>query len=198
MCPRTLNFCDFAGALAPTPIGGAFSGFGSATPAINDAGAVLFWASVNGGTGTEGLFLSDGGGITTIAAVGQATPFGGTYADFPTVNGSIGNGPALKLNNTPEIAFAASIADGAAASGVFRWEAGATTGVFSSPPTGQGPSLNDAGWMVFDLFNGDSLAITVEHSGVFETALVIDDGEVFGVVARHQRPVADRMELRAP
>jgi hypothetical protein len=97
-----------------TPIGGTFSGFGPAgipgTP-----GDAVFWASVTGGSATEGIFKNSGGTITKIAAKGDATPIGGTYSGFTT---------APVINPSGEIAFWASVSGGSAASAIFKRSSG--------------------------------------------------------------------------
>ena len=87
----------------PSPIGGNFSGFffGTGfTPDINDAGDVLFFSDVNGGSSRRGLFLYRAASqdITKVAVIGDASPIGGTF-------GAVGPG---SLNNNGEVVFLAS------------------------------------------------------------------------------------------
>jgi hypothetical protein len=71
----------------PSPVGGVFASDG--TPAIGlgiaaptDTEAVAFVAFVNEGKAPLGIFLVVGDTITTVAAVGDPTPLGGTFAFF--------------------------------------------------------------------------------------------------------------------
>jgi hypothetical protein len=61
-----------------SPIGGSFTGLGPA-PHMNGSGDVVFWGEVDGTT--EGIFRWSGT-VSKIAAVGDATPVGGTYGAF--------------------------------------------------------------------------------------------------------------------
>ena len=70
----------------PSPIGGNFSGLFSNsclyTPAINDAGDVLFISDVYGGSSPRGLFLYQSANqqLVKIAAVGDVSPLGGVFS----------------------------------------------------------------------------------------------------------------------
>src|SRR5213595_448340 len=86
-----------------SPIGGHFGGFffGTVfTPDINDAGDVLFFCDVNGGSSRRALFLYRGasGEIVKVAALGDPSPIGGTF-------GAVGPG---SLNNNGKVVFLAS------------------------------------------------------------------------------------------
>ena len=107
----------------PTPLGGRFSGFFGGTvfaPAVNAGGDVLFMADVSGGSAPRGLFLYDAslGSILSVAAVGGASPLGGTFAIV---------GPG-SVNDAGQVAFLAS-GGTAGVADVFLWNAGTTTKV---------------------------------------------------------------------
>jgi hypothetical protein len=99
----------------PTPLGGTFSGFFTGTvfaPAVNAAGDVLFLAEVVGGSSPRAAFLYRGatGTIVKVAAVGDPSPLGGTFA-------MIGPG---SLDDAGAVAFLAS-GSTAGPSDVFLW-----------------------------------------------------------------------------
>src|SRR5262245_23318699 len=107
----------------PSPIGGHFGGFffGTGfTPDINDAGDVLFFCDVNGGSSRRGLFLYRAAShdITKVAVVGDVSPIGGTF-------GAVGPG---SLNNNGEVVFLASPV-GTIDSNIFMWNNGVVTKV---------------------------------------------------------------------
>ncbi|HSD62919.1 MAG TPA: choice-of-anchor tandem repeat NxxGxxAF-containing protein, partial [Ignavibacteriaceae bacterium] len=102
----------------PSPIGGTFSGFFGGTvytPAINDAGDVLFLCDVNGGSSPRGLFLYQSATqqIVKIAAVGDPSPIGGTFD-------AIGPG---SINNNGKVVFLAAPV-GTIQSNIFMWDNG--------------------------------------------------------------------------
>lgn len=143
-----------------TPVGGSFSFFGGYLAlALNDAGAMAFRALLTGGiplangSVPQGIFVaSRGGTVSKVAAVGDPTPVGGTFASFTP--------PAL--NNAGEVTFGATLADGAVLQGVFLVSQGQIIPVVAegdltpaggrfalavgvSPP----PGLNDRGEIAF-------------------------------------------------
>src|SRR5688572_7868144 len=152
----------------PTPIGGTFSGFFTGTvfaPAVNAAGDVLFLADVRGGSAPRALFLyrSTGAAIVKVAAVGDPSPRGGTFA-------MVGPG---SLNAHGEVVFLAS-GSSAGPSDVFLWSAGVVSSIAAAGdpeplgstylflgtesfgfadgttiPAGPVPDINDAGRVVF-------------------------------------------------
>lgn len=152
----------------PTPIGGTFSGFFGGTfftPATNDAGDVLFLADVHLGSAKRGLFLyrAATGLIQKVAAIGDATPTGGTF-------GAIGPG---SVNSSGTVVFLASKGSGGSAD-VFRWHEGALSKVVAvgdpaplggtffqigteslgfadgtTIPVGPVPAINDLGQVTF-------------------------------------------------
>lgn len=98
----------------PTPLGGVFASDG--TPAIglgvsglDNVGATVFFAYVDEGSSSLGIFQAVENTITKVAAVGDPTPLGGTFSSF--------SGPVQ--NRAGEVAFSATIADGNAIQGVF-------------------------------------------------------------------------------
>ena len=79
---------------------------------LNAQGQVAFYASVLHAARREGIFLADGGQVTTLAAFGDSLPGGGTLAGF-------GEQPLAALNQAGHAAFTAHIAGGRATEGVF-------------------------------------------------------------------------------
>ncbi len=107
----------------PSPIGGTFSGFFGGTvfaPDINDAGDVLFFCDVNGGSSYRGLFLYQTASqqIVKIAAVGDPSPIGGIF-------GAVGPG---SLNNNGKVVFLAC-PQGSINANIFLWDNGSVTKV---------------------------------------------------------------------
>src|SRR5215471_12970847 len=152
-----------------SPIGGHFCGFFFGTfftPDINDAGDVLFFCDVNGGSSRRALFLYLGasGEIVKVAAIGDSSPVGGTF-------GAVGPG---SLNNNGQVVFLAS-AVGTTNSNIFMWDNGVVTkvaavgdpapggGTYSllgteslggfqdgtNIPVGPVPDINDSGQIAF-------------------------------------------------
>src|SRR6185437_1395647 len=151
-----------------SPIGGHFGGFFFGTfftPDINDAGDVLFFCDVNGGSSRRALFLYRGvsGEIVKVAAIGDPSPIGGTF-------GAVGPG---SLNNNGQVVFLAS-AVGTINSDIFMWNNGVVTkvaavgdpapggGTYSflgtesagfpdgtNIPVGPLPDINDSGQIAF-------------------------------------------------
>jgi hypothetical protein len=79
---------------------------------VNARGQVAFFATVLHASGREGIFLSQAGQVSKIAAFGDALPGGGTLAKFS-------EHPVPSLNATGHVAFTAQIAGGRATEGVF-------------------------------------------------------------------------------
>ena len=107
-----------------SPIGGHFGGFffGTVfTPDINDAGDVLFFCDVNGGSSRRALFLQRGasGEIVKVAAVGDPSPIGGIF-------GAVGPG---SFNNTGKVVFLASPVGETINSNLFMWDNSVVTKV---------------------------------------------------------------------
>jgi len=95
------------------PGGGVFSHFGL-WPSLSASGAVVFAASIDGGTAPVAVFMvGRGGAIAKVAAVGDALPGGGTLVSF-------GLYPFAATSNPGAITFAtAPDAVGAGAEGIF-------------------------------------------------------------------------------
>ena len=107
-----------------SPIGGKFGGFflgTDFTPDINDAGDVLFFCDVNGGSSRRALFLYQAAlrQIVKVAAPGDPSPLGGTFA---TVSPG-------SLNNGGKVAFTASTDSGGFNTSIFMWDNGVVTKV---------------------------------------------------------------------
>lgn len=94
------------------PGGGVFSHFGL-WPSLSATGAVVFAASVDGGTAPVAVFVAGRGPTSRLAAVGDALPGGGTLVSF-------GLYPFAATSKAGAITFAtAPDAVGAGAEGVF-------------------------------------------------------------------------------
>lgn len=100
----------------PAPDGGRFDRFyAAAQPVVapvNGKGQVAFYATVLHGAKREGIFLTDGEHLHSVAAFGDAVPGGGTLAEF-------GVHPLPALNSAGHVAFVAQIGGGRATEGVF-------------------------------------------------------------------------------
>ena len=100
----------------PAPGGGSFDRFAiAAQPVfapINPRGQVAFYATVLHAAGRDGIFLADAGGITKLAAYGDAVPGGGTLAGFSAT-------PLPALNTQGHVAFTAELAGGRSTEGLF-------------------------------------------------------------------------------
>ncbi len=107
----------------PSPIGGTFSGFFGGTvfaPDINDAGDVLFFCEVNGGSSFRGLFLYQAATqqIVKVAAVGDPSPIGGIFD-------AVGPG---SINNNGKVVFLAC-PQGSINADIYLWSNGIVTKV---------------------------------------------------------------------
>lgn len=133
-----------------SPIGGHFGGFffGTVfTPDINDAGDVLFISDVNGGDSRRALFLyqAASGQIIKIAAVGDASPIGGTF-------GAVGPG---SINNNGKIVFLASPVSETVNSDLFMWDNGVVTKVAAlGDPAPEGGTFSGLGTESFGFQDG--------------------------------------------
>jgi hypothetical protein len=98
------------------PGGGRFDRFDvTAQPIVapvNARGQVAFYATVLHAPAREGIFLTEGGHVTKVAAFGDNLPGGGTLAGF-------GAHPLPALNSAGHVAFGAQVAGGRATEGVF-------------------------------------------------------------------------------
>jgi hypothetical protein len=77
------RFTKVVGLGDPTPLGGAFHDFGR--PAINERGALVFSASIKGGSTPGALFHVAGEKITPVLRVGDRSPDGGAFKEFEGV-----------------------------------------------------------------------------------------------------------------
>ena len=138
-----------------SPIDGHFGGFffGTVfTPDINDAGDVLFFCDVNGGTSRRALFLYRGasGEIVKVAAVGDPSPIGGTI-------GGVGPG---SLNNNGKIVFLASPVGETANSNLFMWDNGVVTKVAAiGDPAPEGGTFSALGTESFGFQDGTFIPV---------------------------------------
>jgi hypothetical protein len=79
---------------------------------VNARGQVAFYATVLHAPAREGIFLSEAGHVTKVAAFGDDVPGGGTLAE-------LGEHPLPSLNNAGHVGFDAHIAGGRATEGIF-------------------------------------------------------------------------------
>ena len=137
-----------------SPIGGHFGGFffGTVfTPDINDAGDVLFFCDVNGGSSRRALFLYRGasGEIVKVAAIGDPSPIGGTF-------GAVGPG---SLNNNGQVVFLAA-AVGTLNSNIFMWDNGVVTKVAAiGDPAPQGGTFSLLGTESLGFQDGTNIPV---------------------------------------
>ena len=172
-----------------SPIGGHFGGFffGTVfTPDINDAGDVLFFCDVNGGSSRRALFLYRGasGEIVKVAAVGDPSPIGGTF-------GAVGPG---SLNNNGKVVFLASPVGETANSNLFMWDNGVVTKVAAiGDPAPGGGTFSALGTESFgfqdgtfipigpvpDINDSDQIAFrAIVSGGITQRGIVVRTGQV--------------------
>ena len=172
-----------------SPIGGHFGGFffGTVfTPDINDAGDVLFFCDVNGGSSRRALFLyrSASGEIVKVAAVGDPSPIGGTF-------GAVGPG---SLNNNGKVVFLASPVGDTVNSNLFMWDNGVVTKVAAiGDPAPGGGTFSALGTESFgfqdgtfipvgpvpDMNDSDQIAFRAIASGsITDRGIVVRTGQV--------------------
>src|SRR5262245_6176698 len=171
-----------------SPIGGHFGGFFFGTfftPDINDAGDVLFFCDVNGGSSRRALFLYHGasGQIVKVAAIGDPSPIGGTF-------GAVGPG---SINNKGQVVFLASPV-GDISSDIFMWDNGTVTKVAArgDPAPGGGTfsflGTESAGYQdgtnipvgpLPDINDSDQFAFrAIVSGGITERGIVVRTGQV--------------------
>src|SRR6187551_3790829 len=171
-----------------SPIGGHFGGFffGTVfTPDINDAGDVLFFCDVNGGSSRRGLFLYRAASqdITKVAVIGDASPIGGTF-------GAVGPG---SLNNNGEVVFLASPV-GTIDSNFFMWNNGVVTKIAAiGDPAPGGGTFSGLGTESFGFQDGTSIPVgpvpdindsdqiafrAIVSGGITQRGIVVRTGQV--------------------
>jgi hypothetical protein len=100
----------------PTPIGGTFDRFDVASQPIvapvNANGQVAFYATILRNRATEGIFITRGGRLAKLAAVGDSVPGGGVLTQFA-------KHPMPSLNDSGTVVFGAAVSSAQAAEGVF-------------------------------------------------------------------------------
>ncbi len=163
----------------PSPLGGAFSGFGPAVMVTPDVVAFT-------GT-TEGVFADLGSGVAAVAMSGDPAPGGGTFSAMgpPAIDGA-GN-----------VYFVANVDGGPASAGIFRRSGATTTALLRTGdpgPTGapfarisRWIGVNDAGDLVFVAAGTSSRsdALYVMTGGVVSGPLVSEfDSTPCGTVSR--------------
>jgi len=97
----------------PAPAGGAFAGFGP--PALNNGGAVVFAAVIEGRAVPGGIFLAQGGQLKMLVGAGDETPAGGIYMKFSE---------RVSVNDAGLVAFQAVLRHGPVPAAVFAVDGG--------------------------------------------------------------------------
>jgi hypothetical protein len=181
---RSLRLVVRAGLAAPG--GGRFDRFAVAMQPIaapvNGQGQVAFYATLVHAAAREGIFLTDAGQATKVAATGDNLPGGGSVADF-------GADPLPALNQRGHVAFGARVAGGRASEGIFLADADGLRAIAlagdDAPGVPQGvlvgfgaPALND----------NDELALVASVRQVHDLVDVL----YFWNGRRLQRIVAER------
>jgi hypothetical protein len=147
----------------PTPIGGIFDRFDVASQPVvapvNARGEVAFYATILRNKATEGIFLSSGGRITKIAAVGDGVPGGGILTQFA-------RHPMPCLNDSGTVVFGAAVSLAQAEEGIFMVKDGALKAI--AVVGGDAPGVVGGTFAEFDtptLNNRDEVAFvaTVRH-----------------------------------
>jgi len=149
---------------------------------MNDAGDIAFYAGLGGIYGDEGVFKWSDGTLNEVALVDQATPAGGTYAEFRTV-------VYTPINNAGQIAFRADVELGVGGNPQMIFRAGDTGTVviarFGDPIPGTDDSiynisrdvaLNDAGQVLLEANdgpNGDRFLVL--GNGTSQTYIAVPD-----------------------
>lgn len=102
----------------PSPLGGRFMDF--AAPLLNDAGDLVFWASLEGAARPAGLFLASRGTVQKIVARGDPAPRGGrfSYISFP-----------CSFSGSGAVAFRAKLVEDRVSAGIFLAHKGVITPV---------------------------------------------------------------------
>jgi hypothetical protein len=93
-----------------TPGGGTFAKFED-RPNINEAGDVVFIATIAGGKAPRGIFLASKGNLRQLVAAGDSAPDGGTFESF-----RLGRSAPMKSGAA---LFLAAVAGGTAHKGIF-------------------------------------------------------------------------------
>ena len=138
-----------------SPIGGKFGGFflgTDFTPDINDAGDVLFFCDVNGGSSRRALFLYQAATkqIVKVAAPGDPSPLGGTFA---TVSPG-------SLNNGGKVVFTASTDSGGFNTSIFMWDNGIVSKVAAlGDPAPGGGTFSFLGGNILGFVDGTSIPV---------------------------------------
>jgi hypothetical protein len=141
----------------PAPGGGVFGRFGVesqpvAAP-VNARGDVAFFASLARSPADEALFVSRGGHIARIVAIGDPVPDGGALTGFT-------GHPALAIAASGSVVFGAQVTGGRASQALFVWASGRLNAIVQSGTAAPGiaggaladfaaPVINDAGDVAF-------------------------------------------------
>lgn len=165
------------------PYGGTFNGV--VGPAVSGSD-VAFRAGYTGGTGTNGIFRSNGTSITGIVRggndsnPGDTTPYGGTFTSF--------NNPAISGNN---IAFRSNFTGGSGLGGIFRHDGTTTTGIArGSTVTDPGSATPNGGTFTSlgaPAISGNNIAFTSQYvGGTGNRGLFRHDGTTITSIARNR------------
>src|SRR5262249_12923887 len=153
-----------------------------------DAGDVLFYCDVNGGSSRRGLFLFQAASqqVVKVAAVGDASPLGGTFATIS---------PGA-LNANGKVVFGASTDINGARVSIFLWDNGVVTKVAAlHDPAPGGGTFSFLGGNIIgfvdgtsipvnplpDINNADQIAFHADVSGgITQQGLIVQTGGVNG------------------
>jgi hypothetical protein len=114
--------------------GDFFRGIGTLTPeflSVDSENAIAFFAAIDGGVSTSGIFSRDGRRIEVIADDNTPAATGGVYSSF---NGFV-------INEHRQVAFEAEMTFGSADFGVFRHDENQTKTIFASNRNAPGGGL---------------------------------------------------------
>lgn len=168
---------------AAAPGGGSYASFTGSLPSVNASGQVAIVASLNNGAS----ILIRGNGTTTqrIAAAGDASPLGGTFAASGLAT------PAI--NSAGDVAYNANVTGGSAPGAVLRYSNGVNTPLItrgSSTPLGgtystfasAGVGINDSDTIAFgaNISGGSGSNAVFRSSGGTTTAVFFNGQNVPG------------------
>lgn len=169
------------GAGAATPNGGTFSPFDS-NPSVSGSN-VAFYGGYLGGNGNQGIFLSNGTTLTSLAhnggVSGAATPYGGVFHPFDS-------NPSISGIN---VAFMAAYIGGVEGNrGIFRSNGTTITGIVrngtdAGAETPYGGRFSDFG--SGPSISGNNVAFTATYSGGTRRGIFMSDGTTLTAIARN-------------
>jgi hypothetical protein len=159
------------------PVGGNYSDFGSATPALNHFGQLAFYANLTGGSSTNGIFVGTPGAINADALQGLLAPAGNgaTFSGF---------GNSFGFNGLDQVAFLGNLTGTGVTSannqGLYVASPGGLVEVTRKGDMideGNGSGLHTVSTILFFGSGGEGgLPITLSDSGELDYRLTFTDG----------------------